>query len=150
MTTLDVLELAYPDRFDDCLAIRHEVFVGEQGVTEEEEFDGLDPSCLHFLAVVEGQAVGAARLRQPSPSMAKAERVAVLGSHRGLGVGQALMRALAEAARQRGAQEIVLGAQLTAIPFYESLGYRAEGEEYLDARIRHRMMRQQLSGPQGL
>ena len=144
MTTTDVLELAYPDRFDDCLAIRHEVFIGEQGVTEEEEFDGLDPACLHFLAVVEGRAVGAARLRQPSPFTAKVERVAVLASHRGRGVGQALMRALAESARRRGAQELVLGAQLTAIPFYESVGYRAEGEEFLDSRIRHRMMRQPL------
>ena len=144
MTTTDVLELAYPDRFDDCLAIRQEVFVGEQGVTEDEEFDGLDPSCVHFLAVVEGRAVGAARLRQSSPSTAKAERVAVLASHRGRGVGQSLMRALAESARQRGVRELILGAQLTAIPFYESLGYRAEGDEFLDARIRHRMMRQQL------
>jgi predicted GNAT family N-acyltransferase len=56
-------------------------------------------------------------------------------------VGAALMRALERTARERGFREVLLGAQLTAIAFYERLGYVVEGEEFLDARIRHRWMR---------
>ena len=52
-----------------------------------------------------------------------------------------MMRALEEAAREAGFREVVLAAQVSAIPFYERLGYEAYGEPFLDARIEHRFMR---------
>lgn len=130
-------------------AVRRRVFIDEQAVRPDEDVDGLDPECLHFLALAldgdGGEPVGAARLRDAGGGVAKAERVAVLREHRGRGVGEALMRALEQAARERGFRQVRLGAQLTALGFYERLGYAAEGEEFLDARIRHRHMVKELA-----
>lgn len=140
--TVDVFE--YPGRIEQCFEVRRRVFIDEQAVTEEEEIDGLDPECLHFLALIDGHHAGAARLRDSGDGVAKAERVCVLREHRRKGVGEALMLAFEKAATERGYEQVLLGAQLQAIPFYESLGYVVEGEEYLDARIRHRWMRRRL------
>jgi predicted GNAT family N-acyltransferase len=126
-----------------CLAIRREVFVQGQEVPEELEIDGLDPECTHFLARVDGNPVGTARLREVKGE-AKAERVAVLASWRGYGIGRRLMEATEGEARASGLPGMVLNAQVSVIPFYEGLGYRAEGEVFLEAAIDHRTMRKDL------
>ena len=122
-----------------CFAIRRTVFVAGQGVSEREEIDGLDPACTHFLARAAGDAVGTARLRFVD-GKAKAERVAVLDEHRRRGVGAALMLALEQEAARLGSGSVVLHAQEASIPFYEILGYRAEGERFFEADIPHRRM----------
>lgn len=133
------VRVASPEDMDACFALRRIVFVQEQRVSEEEEWDGLDSACLHFLATNDGVPVGTARLRELD-GKAKAERVAVLLEARGLGVGRAVMDALHEQARIQGLTKVVLAAQLTAIPFYERLGYAAWGDEFDDAGIPHRWM----------
>lgn len=135
--------------------IREEVFVGEQGVTLEEEHDGLDaaPTTTHVLAVAQdGSPVGTARLlTDPThPGVVHVGRVAVRRAGRGLGVGRALMAeieriALAEHS-DGGAVRVELSAQETAIPFYEALGYTVAAERYLDARIWHRDASKTLRG----
>lgn len=142
--SLHIDVFSYPGRIEACYSVRRRVFIEEQDVTEEEEIDGLDPQCLHLLALVDDEPAGAVRLRDGDARVAKAERVAVLRGYRRGGVGRALMTALEGAARERGFEQILLGAQLTALEFYTSLGYEVEGEEYLDARIRHRWMRKKL------
>lgn len=141
---LVVTVFAYPGEIQTCWRIRRQVFVEEQAVTEAEEIDGRDPECDHFLATLDGVPVGAARMRQSSEGVAKAERVAVLRQVRGRGVGRALMHELEAQARRRGHREVLLGAQVSALPFYERLGYTIEGDEFLDARIPHRWMRREL------
>lgn len=121
--------------------IRHQVFVVEQAVPEQEEWDGQDPECLHLLAWQDQRALGTARLL-PDGHIG---RVAVLAEARGLGVGAALMRATIEAARQSGHTQVELAAQIQALAFYQRLGFRARGEEFLDAGILHRNMILQLS-----
>ncbi|QEM81113.1 GNAT family N-acetyltransferase [Halomonas binhaiensis] len=120
--------------------IRQVVFVEEQHVPLDEEWDGLDPQCLHLLAWVETsegeKALGTARLL-PDGHIG---RVAVLQEARGLGAGASLMRAAIEAARQRGHDHVALAAQTHALPFYERLGFEAEGDTFLDAGIPHRNM----------
>lgn len=142
-------------------AIREEVFVGEQGVTLEEEHDALDaaPTTIHVLATDDaGEPVGTARLLTDveHPGVVHVGRVAVRAAGRGLGVGRALMGeleriALAEHAVEAsdGADEVrvELSAQETAIPFYEALGYQIAGERYLDARIWHRDASKTLRAP---
>ena len=135
---------ASQDEFPRCLAIRREVFVEEQSVLWEEEVDGLDSECVHFLALTGEDAVGTARLRFTPEGGAKAERVAVRGSWRKQGVGRALMDAIEAEVRRSARPEVLLSAQVRVIPFYERLGYRAEGPEFLDARIPHRMMRKRM------
>ena len=117
--------------------IRYRVFVIEQQVPIEEEWDGLDPDCLHILAWHGSKALGTARLL-PDGHIG---RVAVLAEARGLGIGVALMQATIEAARSHGHAHVELAAQTHALPFYERLGFIAFGDEFIDAGIPHRNMR---------
>ncbi|MBD3895793.1 GNAT family N-acetyltransferase [Halomonas sp. ML-15] len=116
--------------------IRRIVFIVEQQVPENEEWDGRDTFCLHFLARHEGRALGTARLL-PDGHLG---RVAVLEEGRGLGLGRRLVEAAIEAARHQGHAHLELAAQLQAIPFYQRLGFTAYGDEFLDAGIPHRNM----------
>jgi len=122
-----------------CFDIRREVFVEEQKVSAEEEYDGLDAECRHYLLRVGGAPMATARLRF-LPGKAKVQRVAVLKAGRGQGLGLALMRTMLEDARAEGVAEAFLSSQTYAIPFYERLGFVANGPEYLDAGIPHRDM----------
>jgi len=121
--------------------IRIEVFVREQAVPLEMEIDEQDPHCLHALASdALGRAVGTGRLL-PDGHIG---RMAVLRTQRGKGVGAALLRALLEAARQRGHAQVELSSQLHAEGFYRRFGFAAVGEAYEDAGIAHITMRMKL------
>lgn len=137
MDEIAIIEAGWTEREDDCVRIRREVFVDEQLVPEEIEIDGEDAQCRHFLAIANGVAVATGRLKAIEGGV-KIQRVAVLKQARGGGVGLRLMRAMIDASP---AGDIMLDAQLQAIPFYEKLGFRAEGEVFLDAGIPHRRMR---------
>ena len=122
------------DDMNQAFAIRREVFCREQGVAEAEEIDGLDPVCRHYLARLDGAAVGTARTRNLDDGTDKIERVAVLKRLRGTGIGKALM-ARAEADIVVG--PVVLNAQLQVEEFYAKLGFVAEGEIFREAGIDH-------------
>ena len=130
--------IRHTDDLAACYALRHAVFVEEQGVPVAEEIDALDPECLHLLAEAGGRPVGTARIHF-SGETAKIGRVCVLPAHRGTGLGRALIAAALEAARGR-ARQARLGAQTEALGFYEKLGFTAEGPVYDDAGIAHRDM----------
>ncbi|MEU6485137.1 GNAT family N-acetyltransferase [Streptomyces sp. NPDC046887] len=137
-----------------AFAVRREVFVGEQGVPEEIEYDALDATAVHVVAVgPDGTPLGAGRLLHGADAMDRtggAEgvgslgRLAVTKAARGLGLGAALVRAVEEAARARGLTAVDLHAQTHALGFYLRLGYQAYGEEYLEAGIPHQAMRRPL------
>ena len=126
-----------------CQAIRRVVFTIGQGVAPDIEVDGRDPDCTHFLACLDGADVGAARMRVVGEA-AKAERVAVLSTARGAGVGRALMDALERQASTAGLQRVKLSAQSEVVPFYLRLGYTAYGDEFIEADIPHRWMEKRL------
>ncbi len=128
-------------------ALRMAVFVEEQNVPPEEELDVYDVTATHFLvrarrkgADAPGTIVGTARLLDKGDGVGKIGRVAVQAEYRGLGLGAALMRAMHAYASRQGYRRIILEAQCYAIPFYEKLGYIAEGDVFLDANIEHRKM----------
>lgn len=126
-------------------AVRTRVFIQEQAVSEEEEWDALDAGSYHVLARDQGRhPIGTGRLT-PERMIG---RMAVLPDWRGRGVGEAMLVYLCERAVALGWREVTLNAQLQAIPFYERAGFQAEGPEFLDAGIRHRLMRKSLSAPQ--
>ena len=137
-----------------CFAVRKEVFVGEQGVPEDIEYDAYDAVALHVLAVREdGVPLGTGRLlfgeaaagkTGGDASVGSLGRLAVTQEARGLGVGAALVRAVEDAARARGLTAVDLHAQTHALGFYERLGYVAYGPEFPDAGIPHRAMRRVL------
>ncbi|HXZ50884.1 MAG TPA: GNAT family N-acetyltransferase [Burkholderiales bacterium] len=129
--------------------IRKTVFVQEQGVPEELELDERDALCVHALARdASGRAIGTARLLPPERHgghvVSHVGRMAVLRPWRGRGVGGALLERLAEAAVARGDDELALAAQTHALEFYRAHGFSEEGDEFLDAGIRHRRMRRRL------
>ncbi|MER6283954.1 GNAT family N-acetyltransferase [Streptomyces sviceus] len=137
-----------------CFAVRKEVFVGEQGVPEDIEYDAYDAVAVHVLAVREdGVPLGTGRLlfgdaaagkTGGDASVGSLGRLAVTRKTRGLGVGAALVRAVEEAARARGLTAVDLHAQTQALGFYERLGYVAYGPEFPDAGMPHRAMRRVL------
>ncbi|GCB50175.1 GNAT family N-acetyltransferase [Streptomyces sp. NL15-2K] len=137
-----------------CFAVRKEVFVGEQGVPEDIEYDAYDAVAVHVLAIREdGVPLGTGRLLHGEAAAAQTGgdqavgslgRLAVTHTARGLGVGAALVRAIEDAARARGLAAVDLHAQTHALGFYERLGYVAYGPEYLEAGIAHRAMRRLL------
>jgi predicted GNAT family N-acyltransferase len=130
-----------PEEREACFAIRREVFVGEQKVPPEYEYDDHDKVALHFLALHEKKPVGTARVVfKDGGSTAKIGRVAVLKKARGLGTGRAIMQAIEADSDVRQAATFFLESQTYAIPFYERLGYAAYGDEYLDCNIPHRFM----------
>lgn len=122
-----------------AFAIRRKVFCEEQNVPEEEELDDRDTEAWHFLAFVDGVPAGTARL-VPTAGAAKIGRMAVRKEYRGRGVGTRLLEAAMHAAAELKLHPMVLDAQVSAIPFYERLGFVAEGVVFDDAGIPHRRM----------
>lgn len=126
-------------------AVRRRVFIEEQSVPEALEWDGEDEAALHWLAWQDGVAVGTVRLRAGG----HIGRMAVLGEHRGRGIGARLLAAAIERARQDGLAEVYLHAQVHALEFYARAGFVAEGPEFDDAGIPHRSMRMALRSMSG-
>lgn len=121
--------------------IREMVFIHEQRVPAELEWDGLDEDAAHVLAELSnGTPVGTARLLVDG----HIGRVAVLPAWRGVGVGTSLLKTLLDVAREQGHRRVFLGAQIPAIGFYERLGFMSYGEEFMDAGIAHRHMAREL------
>ncbi len=122
--------------------VRDRVFVQEQQVPVEEEWDDLDPQCRHVLARdMDGAAIGTGRL---TPER-KIGRMAVLADWRGQGVGAAMLLQLLDRARELGWRSVSLHAQISAIEFYSRHGFLAYGDEFVEAGIRHRVMQLQLT-----
>jgi predicted GNAT family N-acyltransferase len=122
----------------DAQPIRYEVFVIEQNVPVELEWDDMDKVCLHAVAYDEqGQAIGTGRLL-PDGHIG---RMAVRKAARGTGVGGALLEALMARAKERGDRSVLLSAQTHAEPFYLRYGFVREGKEFMEAGIPHIHMR---------
>ena len=122
-------------------AIRRAVFVVEQQVPEAEEWDGLDSSSQHVIALTSnGHAIGTGRLLPDG----RIGRMAVLKSWRGRGVGSALLSQLIAMARECGHRETRLHAQTHALTFYRKHGYTPLGEAFMEAGIPHCEMCLQL------
>ena len=120
--------------------IRTRVFIQEQNVPEDLEWDGEDAQATHALVLdQDGRPIGAARLLIHD-RLAHIGRMAVLPEWRGRGVGKALLQCLLAAARARSAQSVFLNAQTTAVAFYARAGFVVEGAEFLDAGIPHLRM----------
>jgi predicted GNAT family N-acyltransferase len=123
-------------------AVRLAVFVVEQNIPEELEWDALDAASIHALAEdPSGTPVGCGRLL-PDGHIG---RMAVLSDWRGRGVGAALLERLIALARARGDARVLLNAQVQAMPFYARFGFVPEGDAFMEADIPHRAMARALA-----
>jgi predicted GNAT family N-acyltransferase len=134
---------------DAAYAIRHAVFVEEQGIPAELEIDVYDPMAEHALAFVDGQCVATARiyLDEQDPNKAKIGRMAVLKEFRGQGIGTALLGEAIRAGMMQGASVFELHAQQSAAPFYAKLQFKPDGAIFDEVGIPHQRMRLVLGAP---
>ncbi len=116
--------------------IRREVFITEQNVPADIEYDGFEDEAMHFIGLVNGQAVGAGRLTIHE-DMQKVERIAILKDYRGLGLGKLMVKAILDECEKRPDIPIGGHAQLTARDFYIELGFKPVGDVFLEAGIEH-------------
>lgn len=114
-------------------SVRSDVFVREQAIPAELDFDGADPVCLHVLAFVGDEAIGTGRMA-PDGHIG---RVAVLKNWRRQRVGSALVDLLVSMARDRGLKTVYLNSQRSAAGFYEALGFAEAGDTFFEAGIEH-------------
>jgi YbgC/YbaW family acyl-CoA thioester hydrolase len=127
-------------------ALRRAVFVREQRVPEELEWDEFDATALHAVARNGlGRVVGTARLVAHGPKLGRIGRMAVHRVLRGGGLGAAMLRTLEDAARARGDTEVMLHAQRSAEAFYRRAGYAPCGEPFDEVGIAHIEMRKSLA-----
>jgi predicted GNAT family N-acyltransferase len=131
----------YRTDFQDLRRVREPVFVTEQEVPIELEWDALDPICHHVIARdAENRAIGTGRLTPQH----KIGRMAVLKEWRGRGVGEAILTALIDAARAQRWPGVELNAQVKAVGSYAKHGFTPHGDEFEEAGIRHQAMVLQL------
>jgi YbgC/YbaW family acyl-CoA thioester hydrolase len=122
----------------DAALVRTEVFVHEQNIPLEMEWDALDQTALHAVAYNGlGQAIGTARLLAHTPQIAKVGRMAVKRVLRGSSIGRDLLGVLTESAKQRGHHQVLLHAQRSAQRFYERAGFFTQGEPFDEVSIPH-------------
>lgn len=139
---IEILPISSPADLDQAFAIRREVFVDEQHVSVEEEYDEFETGSTHFLAWIDGVPGGTARWRRTSNGV-KLERFAVLKAYRGQGVGKALVQAVLNdvfSQQPEPIERIYLHAQVSAMPLYAGFGFVPVGPRFEEAAIEHQKM----------
>ena len=135
----------------DAAAIRAQVFIEEQGIPKELEWDEADHSALHAVGYNRlGLAVATGRLLQHGPGVGRIGRMAVHQALRGSSLGRDILTALLQSARSRGDEEVMLHAQTSAQGFYSRLGFLPRGPRFDEVGIAHQEMFVRLTGPDAL
>lgn len=140
LKNLEFLLLPWESACSEAFFIRKTVFIEEQRVPEELELDDDDQRAIHVLAQLNAQPIGTARLVDLGHDQAQIGRMAVLDQFRGQGIGQQILQKLILYAQEKGIASLVLHSQVSAIPFYEKMGFVAQGPIYDEAGIPHRNM----------
>ena len=128
------------DAHESLYMIREKVFIEEQKVTSQLEWDGMDEEAIHFLAFKNEKAIGCARAFVIENYM-QLGRMAVLKEYRGEGIGTALLEKVITTAKLNQLSAIYISAQCHAIDFYKKFGFEITSDIYLDAEILHRDMK---------
>ena len=140
--TVQIVE--WSQQHDALTKIRTDVFVEEQNVPVEIVMDELDAGGVHVaVRDAAGNVIGTGRLilHQPVPRIG---RMAVMKSWRSTGVGGKILKALCDAAKERGFAEVMLHSQSHATPFYFKHGFLSHGSEFFEAGIPHQEMRKHI------
>lgn len=114
-------------------AVRTPVFIEEQAVTPEFEWDDIDATAVHLLATLDHEPIACLRIIEYK----KIGRMAVLKNYRGRGLGAALLREAVAICKKQGSKSVYLSAQTHAIEFYRKAGFKQISDEYCDVDIPH-------------
>lgn len=137
---IKVISFSFEDKelTETAFDIRRKVFVDEQHVSREEEYDEHESSSMHYLVYIDEFPVGTARWRKTGNGI-KLERFAVLKEYRSTGAGTAVLNKVMNEVTLLN-DEIYLHAQITAVNFYLKAGFEKVGDEFTEANIRHYKM----------
>ncbi len=124
--------------------VRLQVFVEEQGISEELELDDLDQEALHMVVKDGERVIGTARVLFLTANQAKIERMAILKPFRRRGIGRGIISFLNEELRNKQVEQVVLHAQYAVVAFYKSCGFEESGLPFQEAGIKHIKMERQL------
>ena len=138
-------KIAVSDReLKGAFEVRKQVFVEEQGISEDLELDEHDMEAMHMVVKDGERIVGTARVLFLAASQAKLERMAILKLFRHRGIGKGIISFLDEEFTNRGIEQVVLHAQCSAVNFYKSCGFEESGSPFWEAGIKHVKMQKRL------
>ncbi len=140
MSDVEVLQVSWQGMEPHLRDIRTKVFIEEQNVPEDLEWEEADHNAVHLLVKTAGHYVATARLLNTG----QIGRMAVLKPYRLLGVGSAMLVKLLSIAEKNNMQSVILNAQLDAMAFYKKQGFKVESDVFDDAGIPHRKMSKSL------
>ena len=130
---VNITQVSWHKAENDLREVRQVVFVEEQGVAPDFEWDELDASAIHILALQNNQPIACLRIID----FHKIGRMAVLKEWRGMGLGSALLLEAVNICKARGSTHVYLSAQTHAIEFYRKAGFKVTSVEYCDVQIPH-------------
>lgn len=142
-TNLQAQIVQTDEQLRDAFSVRKQVFVEEQHVSAEEEYDEFEETSKHIVIYDEDIPVGAGRFRIVD-GIGKMERICVLSSHRKKGIGKIIMDALEAYAKEESLPKLKLHAQTQAESFYKKLGYQTASDVFIEADIPHVVMIKEL------
>jgi predicted GNAT family N-acyltransferase len=128
----------------EAFEVRSQVFVREQGISEDLVFDGHDGEALHMVVKDGERVIGSARVQFLADNQAKLERMAVLESYRRKGIGKEMLLFLDAVWKDKQVQQVIIHAQLEVVPFYKSCGFDEFGSPFREAGIKHMKMRKRV------
>jgi len=129
---------------EEAFYVRRQVFVGEQGISEDLVFDNNDRDALHLVVKDGKRAIGTARVRFIGNNEAKLERMAVSKAFRYKGVGRGIITFLNKELKSKQVQQLVIHAQEGAVEFYKSCGFEESSSPFLEANIKHIKMHKRI------
>ncbi len=136
---MEAIHITSEEQLDKAFEIRKAVFVEEQGVPLEDEFDEHEAHAEHILVYYEGQPVGTGRMREVD-GIAKLERICLLPSYRKYGLGKLIIESLEQLACKKGLKKAKLHGQTHAEGFYHKLGYETKSPIFMEDGIPHILM----------
>ncbi|MCI2256101.1 GNAT family N-acetyltransferase [Domibacillus sp. PGB-M46] len=143
---MDAIKITSEIELKKAFSIRKEVFVEEQGVPLEDEFDEFDTlegSALHILVYYQDKAVGTGRIRWVG-GVGKLERICILKPYRQFGLGKVIIGALETIAKEQETSQVKLHGQTQAEGFYKKLGYYVASDVFMEDGIPHLLMKKEL------
>lgn len=128
----------------EAFEVRRQVFVREQGISEDLVFDGHDREALHMVVKDGERVIGSARVQFLAGNQAKLERMAILERYRRKGIGKEMLLFLDAVWKDKQVQQVIIHAQLEVVPFYKLYGFDELGLPFREAGIKHIKMRKRL------
>ncbi|MCJ7791544.1 MAG: GNAT family N-acetyltransferase [Dehalococcoidia bacterium] len=128
----------------EAFEVRRQVFVREQGISEDLVFDGHDREALHVVVKDGARVIGSARVQFLADNHAKLERMAILKRYRRKGIGREMLLFLDAVWKDKQVQQVIIHAQFEVVPFYKLCGFDELGLPFREAGVKHIKMRKRL------